>query len=62
MNQYLMAIMNSNVISPGTGDQLRPWIAALILIVSVIVLVAMIVLSKRPDSKDDSFQDEDESL
>lgn len=47
--------------SPVTGDRFRPWIAAIILIVSIIVLVVMILIGKNSDSKDDSYQDEDES-
>ena len=64
MSQWILAAMNQGVMSPVTGDGFRPWIAAVILIASVIVLVVMIVLSKRgdSDSKEDSFQDEDESI
>lgn len=42
---------------PVTGDGFRPWIAAVILIVSIVILVAMIVMGKR--SGDDSERDED---
>lgn len=58
--------MNMNVIlsqipaTPMTGDGYKPWIAAVILILSVIVLVTLILASKRSDSREDTYQDEDE--
>jgi uncharacterized membrane protein SirB2 len=50
-------------VSPLTGDSFRPWIAAVILIVSIIVLVGLFVFSRK-DTEDkqekmDSFEDED---
>lgn len=62
MNQIWNFIVGQASISPITGDGFRPWIAAVILIVSVIVLVALILVSKRSDNKDSSFQDEDEDI
>ena len=50
-------------ISPMTGDKVRPWLAAVILIVSIIVLVVMILVSRRPgdsDKEDETYRDEDE--
>lgn len=50
-------------ISPMTGDKVRPWLAAVILIVSIIVLVVMILVSHRPgdsDKEDETYRDEDE--
>lgn len=47
---------------PITGDGFRPWIAAVILIVSIVILVAMIVMGKRSgddSERDDSYRDED---
>lgn len=47
---------------PVTGDGFRPWIAAVILIVSIVILVAMIVMGKRSSDdseRDDSYRDED---
>lgn len=47
---------------PVTGDGFRPWIAAVILIVSVVILIAMIVMGKRSgedSDSDDSYRDED---
>lgn len=64
MNQLINSLINSwmlaGILSPETGDGFRPWIAAIILIVSVIVLVALILVSRRNDNGDDSYQDEDE--
>ena len=65
MNLIFNFIASTFVSSPITGDGFRPWIAAVILIVSVIVLVAMFVISRRSDTdkdsgSEDSFQDEDE--
>lgn len=64
MNQLINSLiglwMLSGMASPGTGDEFRPWIAAIILIVSIIVLVALFLVRKRNDSGEDSYQDEDE--
>jgi LPXTG-motif cell wall-anchored protein len=50
-------------LTPQTGDQFRPWIAAIILIVSVLVLVGLFVFSRK-DKEDepeqtDSYDEED---
>lgn len=58
MNEIIYALAGV----PVTGDGFRPWIAAVILIVSIVVLVAMIVMGKRSgddSGQDDSYQDED---
>lgn len=58
MNEIIYALAGV----PVTGDGFRPWIAAVILIVSIVVLVAMIVMGKRSgddSEQDDSYQDED---
>ncbi len=60
MEGYTILNMLAGV--PATGDGARPWIAAVILIVSVLVLIGLFVLGKRPDKQDDTFQDEDEDL
>lgn len=53
-------IVNQLLATPMTGDGYKPWIAAVILILSVIVLVTLILVSKRSDSREDIYQDEDE--
>lgn len=55
MMLYLLA-------SPATGDGSRPWIAAIILIVSVIVLISLFLLGRKSDKQDDSYRDEDDQL
>lgn len=51
-------------ISPITGDKFRPWIAAVILIVSIIVLAGLFIFSRKDDTKQseskDFYEDEDE--
>ncbi len=46
--------------SPITGDGFRPWIAAVILIVSVVVLLVMMLAGRHSDRSDRTFEDEDE--
>lgn len=58
VQQLLTQVGNVGSI-PVTGDGFRPWIAAVILIVSVVVLVTMFVLGRHKDSKEDD-KDEDE--
>lgn len=53
-------IVNQLLATPMTGDGYKPWIAAVMLILSVIVLVTLILVSKRSDSREDTYQDEDE--
>lgn len=51
------------ILSPITGDGIRPWLAAIILILSIVVLVAMVLLSRRSgngEKPEDTFQDEDD--
>lgn len=60
MNQLINEWLLAGLLSPGTGDEFRPWIAAVILILSVVVLVVLFLVRKRGDSGDDSYQDEDE--
>lgn len=53
-----------SLVSPATGDGIRPWLAAIILILSIIVLVTMVLISRRSGSEDkpeDTFQDEDDT-
>ena len=60
----MLDLLQCIAVSPVTGDGFRPWIAAVILIISVIVLVGMIIFSRKDDSgesgKSDSFEDEDQ--
>ncbi len=60
----MIHLLHILAVSPVTGDKFRPWIAAVILIVSVIVLVGMFVFSRKDDSESpssgDSYEDEDE--
>lgn len=60
MNINMNAMLNQMTAVPVTGDEYRPWIAAVILILSVIVLVTLILVSKRSDDREDTYQDEDE--
>lgn len=60
MSQILNQWYMQGLSSPQTGDGFRPWIAAIILIVSVVVLVVLFLVSKNSDHKDDSYQNEDE--
>ena len=48
----------AQVLSPVTGDKVRPWIAAVILIISVIVLIGVFVFQKRDKDSGDSSQEE----
>ncbi len=59
VQQLLTQVGNVGSI-PVTGDGFRPWIAAVILIVSVVVLVTMFVLGRHKDSKEEEYKDEDE--
>lgn len=54
-------LLNLLLTSPVTGDGYKPWIAAVILILSVIVLVVLILFSRHSDDKENTYQDEDES-
>lgn len=58
--QKLLEQIVSMGMVPVTGDRFRPWIAAIILIVSVIVLVTMLVIGKNKDSQEEDYQDEDD--
>lgn len=53
-----------NGLSPVTGDNVRPWIAAIILIVSVVVLIGVFVFQKKDKDKEEngqeSYEDEDQ--
>lgn len=53
-------IINHVLAAPVTGDGYKPWIAAVILIISVIVLVVLILASKRSGTGEDAYRDEDE--
>ena len=57
-------IIQTVMMSPVMGDKFRPWIAAVILIVSVIVLIGLFVFSRKDeDGKEDTkptYEDEDE--
>lgn len=57
-----MEIMKSIAnISPGTGDQFRPWMAAVVLIVSVVVLVSLIISNRKENQEErNDYKDEDE--
>lgn len=57
--QSLLEQIVSMGMVPVTGDRFRPWIAAIILIASVIVLVTMLIIGKNKDSQED-YQDEDD--
>jgi len=58
MNVMQLAAVMTQVLSPVTGDKVRPWIAAVILIVSVIVLIGVFVFGKRDKDSEDSSQEE----
>ena len=58
-------VWNMLAISPITGDGFRPWIAAIVLIVSIIVLIGLFVFGRKDgDEKDKQeqveFEEEDE--
>lgn len=62
MNSLNMQIVIS-LLPPVTGDGIRPWLAAIILILSIIVLVTMVLISRRSGGEkgqEDSYRDEDD--
>ncbi len=60
MDQLIKLWMLSGLQSPATGDEFRPWIAAIILILSVVVLIVLFLVRKRSDDSQDPYQDEDD--
>ena len=58
-------LLDMLVISPVTGDGFRPWIAAIVLILSIIVLIGLFVFGRRDGEEKDKtqqieFEEEDE--
>ncbi len=57
-------VLQSLAMSPVTGDKFKPWIAAVILIVSIVVLAGLFLFSRKDDTDqsktENSYEDEDE--
>lgn len=67
MNQIIQIsdiVAAAQGLSPITGDKVRPWVAAIILILSVIVLIGVFVFQKKEKDNDEVskevYEDEDQ--
>lgn len=59
----MLHLLQIFAMTPGTGDNFRPWIAAVILIVSIIVLAGLFLFSRKDNSdrskSEENYEDED---